>query len=644
MGDIDPRGYLDSNYPQSNIMAEQIGAKRKASEVIAANPRSPKSLRILNDDAVAETEDFQSSARPIEGDSAVSPSASASPSTSSSAPTSTSAPAPTSANTTTPWLTRPQNISEQNLWLLHCRDNLVPGSRGPKDWITVTEEFNTHFAAELKKGLAMKTLSKRLGIARQQFNIDNPEYVTALLNRASASAAGNLSDAAPESNVTQVDNAEEFPAAKPITNITAPKKTTGPAAAAISAHNVQVKNIKNVQESQAMQPSKLRPAVLRTSEDVEHAIDWRTSHPGTSSASLISPHQVSPIDRVKWHLCHRTQNRVIFAFVDKEDQDLVADDSQFIDHDILRAISPFWARQVDADSEHIIDVPKEYCIRTINAFIQLLSPVRSKFLPTHYLWRSPHLIPGAHDRFGAIAPEKIHWGVSNLLELSAFARYMEVDFICDMVVDRLHWMYITQAAHRSAADQQASSQRRLSSIADLECFGISAADVETAWLDALIEEKNINVPMLTFVADLVHALRGEIDAEWLRCAPVVVQNLFNQVGLYDWLEGASRAAFCNRYHQHNESEACYTANKEQPGQSLVDQLYSAPLVEHVPAEILEAEKMVLEMEMRMEQVKTALWKARLAGTDDRRSAMKVVEAVRGLYEPSELQNRGGGVD
>jgi hypothetical protein len=49
-----------------------------------------------------------------------------------------------------PWLTHQQNISEQNLWLIYCRDNFVPGATDVKDWPIVTSEFNAYFVDVLK--------------------------------------------------------------------------------------------------------------------------------------------------------------------------------------------------------------------------------------------------------------------------------------------------------------------------------------------------------------------------------------------------------------------------------------------------------------------------------------------------------------
>jgi hypothetical protein len=65
-------------------------------------------------------------------------------------------------------------ISEQDLFIIHCRDNLVPGATGTKDWDAVTTEFHARFAAVLKKPLKYNTLQKRYGTARKVYVRENP--------------------------------------------------------------------------------------------------------------------------------------------------------------------------------------------------------------------------------------------------------------------------------------------------------------------------------------------------------------------------------------------------------------------------------------------------------------------------------------
>jgi hypothetical protein len=153
---------------------------------------------------------------------------------------------------------------------------------------------------------------------------------------------------------------------------------------------------------------------------------------GAWSASSISAHQVSAMDRAKCHLRRRTKDHVVFNFMDASEQNLAENDVQFIEHDTLLMASPFYARLSRADPARVVGVPEDSCVKTVNAFNQMISPVHAKALPTHYLWPLEKPVAGAYDRFGALEPEKINWSVSYLLELHVFARYMEVWFVCQL--------------------------------------------------------------------------------------------------------------------------------------------------------------------------------------------------------------------
>lgn len=80
---------------------------------------------------------------------------------------------------TRPWLSRPQSVSEQDRFIIHYRDNLIPGATAPKDWNEVTAEFNEKFREQLKP-LSWKTLSKRCGVARKIFLGENEDYARVL--------------------------------------------------------------------------------------------------------------------------------------------------------------------------------------------------------------------------------------------------------------------------------------------------------------------------------------------------------------------------------------------------------------------------------------------------------------------------------
>jgi hypothetical protein len=80
----------------------------------------------------------------------------------------------------TPHPNQQEQLGEQSLFLVHNRDNLFPGSTGPKDWQAVADEFNERFKDELKKPLAWNTIQKRTGKARRMYIESNPEYAEAL--------------------------------------------------------------------------------------------------------------------------------------------------------------------------------------------------------------------------------------------------------------------------------------------------------------------------------------------------------------------------------------------------------------------------------------------------------------------------------
>jgi ribosomal protein L7/L12 len=264
-------------------------------------------------------------------------------------------------------------------------------------------------------------------------------------------------------------------------------------------------------------------------------------------------------------------------------------------------------------------------------------------------------VPGVYDRFGAIEPEKIHWSVDNLLELHAFAHYMEVHWIGDMVVDRLHWMFCEQKrqcdmCHNNNEDHGWTEVNgkmklvggKLSSVPNLETCTLSARDFDTQALGRLMVE-TIDVPALTFYADLMKSLGGALDANWLSRAPQQVQDIFVLAAASPRdLIDMSREQFYSRYHHHSDNGLCYTAGPDHTAHYLVHQLYaissrneliklslgvtspeslasimyrasgaSETLEEaNSSPDMLDAEKMVMEMDMRLEDAKAALHKAR----------------------------------
>jgi hypothetical protein len=320
---------------------------------------------------------------------------------------------------------------------------------------------------------------------------------------------------------------------------------------------------------------------------------------------------------------------VVFNFLDLNEAALVQDNPHSMDHDALLEISPFYFNYIRNHPNQPIDVPEEFCAKMVNAFIQMIWPAHAKSLPTHSLWRSELPVPGIYDRFGAIGCEKLTWSVDNLLELLAFARFMEVYSVCDIVIDRLHFMFLEQQkAHSIRSPDEPTGPyfkpEPASHQQDLD-FTLSASAFRTPWLTSLCAQP-IDTQTLTFIADLMHALPGTPDETWLSEAPDLVQSIFADAASSNSLR-ASRSTFCAQYHHHADLNApCYTTFAEHTPQQYVHELYAvsshAELVagqqeaDAAPG-MLEAEKMVLEMEMRVEAAKGALGEARSAGAEEK---------------------------
>jgi hypothetical protein len=530
--------------------------------------------------------------------------------------------------------TQETTVSQQDLFLIHCRDNLISGSTGPKHWPTITKEFNKRFKDVLKKPLAWKTLQKRAGTARKVFELKYPDYQATIAYPVPAVSEDEDQDAL-QVEAEYIGQEEDV-------------FVTGEA-----------------QEKEVVLPQKNdTPQTLSARMAIAPASSHAALHPGAYTPSSISPHHIFLVDRAKHHLRRRAHERATFQFLDADEAQLVKHDKQSLDHDTLVNISPLYARLERSDPDRPIDVPAHFCTKTVNAFIQIIAPVPAKSLPTHYLWCSATSVPGVYDRFGAIEPEKIHWSVDNLLELHAFAHYMEVHWIGDMVVDRLHWMFCEQKRQGDMCQNINENHgwievngkmelvgRQLPSVPNLETCTLSAGDFDTQALGRLMVG-TIEVPALTFYADLMKALGGALDAIWLSRAPQQVQDIFVVAAASPRdLINMSREQFCYRYHHHSDNGICYTAAPDHTAQYLVHQLYATSSRNELiklssdiaPPEslatimykasgtsktlekansspdMLDAEKMVMEMEMRLEDAKAALHKARAV---DRRHKVK----------------------
>jgi hypothetical protein len=282
----------------------------------------------------------------------------------------------------------------------------------------------------------------------------------------------------------------------------------------------------------------------------------------------------------------------------------------------------------------------------VNIFIQLVSPSRATSLPTQYLWKSEKLIP-AYMTTVAIDPEKIDWSIDGLLDLHAFARHMEVRFVCDMVLDRIHWMYSAHTAMKKAyadvllqhgkAGRKAGADFQMPLAPDLG-FSLAAEDFEVEHLDLLALEEPLDVQAFTFITDVLHALGGAPDKEWVENAPEMVKDIFANAPHGSCITNASRAQFCAQYHHHAEPGECYTAFPTHSLSWYNHNLYTtsnrkelvklstglsadvATAANSTP-DMVAAEKMIMEMEMWLEEAKEMLERAKGAGTEEEKGPM-----------------------
>jgi hypothetical protein len=547
------------------------------------------------------------------------------------------------SSATHPWLHRPQSVSNRNLFVIHSRDNLVPGAAGPKNWTDVTAEFNEHFKDVLKKPLAWKTLQKRYGVERKIFLKENPEYPDP-----------------PRYPVNLVgDNETRGAKAQSIPPMLQPGQghegATAIMATLPSAHPMQLPPSTGGEQLAEALPHE------RQITQGNGTLKLPQVHPGWHNPDDISSYQISSVDRAKYHLRNRTNDVVTFHVIDKHEADVSDHEPQFVDYDVLIAISPAYARSARANPKDTsVYIPSNISSRTINVFIQIISPVCANTLPTHYLWKSVKPASGVYDRFGAVKAEKIEWALDVLLELILLAREMEVWWICDMVVDRLHWMYQEQtkfqvicAAMTVSANgyvqiegKQVYIGSRLPPIPALH-FNLSTDNFNNLAVAQMLTG-SADMPTALFLADLARALKGRMNPDPL---------------------DVPRNGFCARYHHHKSSSPCYAALPQQPYHYYINRLYSVPshdelvaLSNGLPAvssldsilyshhgvisklrrdnsspEMIAAEKQIMEMEMRLEQAKAVLRRARTVGEEEKSDAIKEAKkVVEGMYERSRV--------
>ncbi|KAF5849140.1 hypothetical protein GGP41_006070 [Bipolaris sorokiniana] len=507
---------------------------------------------------------------------------------------------------TRPWLSRPQSVSEQDRFIIHYRDNLIPGATAPKDWNEVTAEFNEKFREQLKP-LSWKTLSKRCGVARKIFLGENEDYARVLTYP-----------------VPDIDTERE------------------------SDEDVDM-------------DTKISKALL--------PIPSIRSMPGFYDPASISDTYITPTTRAKFHIRNRTTSFVRFHFLNPNEDCLVKDNPQCVDIKILIANSPFYARNLQRNTHFtIVDVPKKFTAHTVNAFIQLIAPVCATRLPEHYLWKAQVATPGVYDRFGAVKAEKIDWTVESLLDLVFFAQILEVDWVVDMVIDRIHFLFVEQKrlnqVNGAVSDTQRVAGRSRASMAAMQLTKLSTEDFGQGVITHLAEI-SMDMSTLRFIADLMSGLGSKLDAKWIARTSDKVKHVFTYAS-EDYLINSSHEGHCKRYHHHpHTARGCYTSCVNHPPATFIKALYhfATPeeLIRHsnglLPSgassisntgssklreensspEMLDAEKKVLEMESRLEKAKAALrWARDASGVEKQHAMREAGEAAEEMYGPSQL--------
>jgi hypothetical protein len=244
---------------------------------------------------------------------------------------------------------------------------------------------------------------------------------------------------------------------------------------------------------------------------------------------------------------------------------------------------------------------------------------------------------------------------------------MEVHWVCDMVVDRLHWMFCEQMRLRKVC-QNINAQygwielhgkkefisEQLPKVSNLVYCSLAAEEFDPLVL-VRFATSLIDVPTLSFYADLITALYHAPAILWLGKVSQEAQDLcIDAVTAPCDLTAMPREEFCSRFHRHSANESCYATAPEYTASYFIHKLYATSSrgellthSSHVPSRVslasimykvssatttleaaksspnmLETEKMVMEMEMRLEEAKASLHKARAANHQAKHGAIQ----------------------
>jgi hypothetical protein len=273
-----------------------------------------------------------------------------------------------------------------------------------------------------------------------------------------------------------------------------------------------------------------------------------------------------------------------------------------------------------------------------------------------------------YDRHGAISAEKIPWSVDVLLELLLFALWMQVYWVVDMVVDRLHYLYSEQARCKDIYAEMGTpvdgyvdvGGRRI--LVGSKLFtghngnllhGVAAEDFEEGFMSELANMR-VSMPVWRFLADILYALGDDVrGALWFETVSEEVRYVSTHTEEKYLDATTTREAFCARYHHHSSDPgACYTSHRIHSATHNTNSLYASSSLQNQTSlsdgldsgsslanilysrtgdvrklkrdnstrTMLEAEKMVLEMESRLYEAKHALQRAREASEGEKKAA------------------------
>ncbi|KAI0581519.1 hypothetical protein PtrCC142_009661 [Pyrenophora tritici-repentis] len=315
--------------------------------------------------------------------------------------------------------------------------------------------------------------------------------------------------------------------------------------------------------------------------------------PGSYNPSAIHSTSISSLSRIKLHLRHRTYEPVTFYFP-SPDQDNLREFSQDVDANLLMAVSPDYATRARVDPEDTaFVVPAPFTARTVNIFI-------------------------------------------------FFEREMGVTWIVDMVVDQLLFLFDRQCKNKAALNDIGHPVNGYVNARGRKVFlgyklpnidkPLPTLLVDDFWMEVLQRfvggTKDLDVATLSFVGDLMNGLHIEVDRTWLAGTQATVQDILSRSSDdYPNVLRPLSEYYINALYAMDMQERVKLSGGLPMVNSLAGLVCSrngdtSRLRKDVPsAEMLEAEKMVLATDCRLEEAKAALWTVRDADVEEKLRAI-----------------------